>query len=274
MQAMAQTAARARIEEMSSPWALGDYDRFARELIWSLGPELVEACAIGPGRRVLDVATGTGNVAIRAAQAGAEVVAADLTRESLATGERNARELGLAIDWVQADAQALPFGDAEFDVVTSSFGAIFAPDHRAVAGELLRVCRPGGTIGMANFTPEGTAADFFGALAPHAPAPDPGAQPPVLWGSEEHVRDLFGDRVASLEMVPRTYVERHPGGPRGYCDFFYETFGPVIAIRAGAEDPDALDRDFLAFAERANQGPPGGPAEIPYEYVLVVARRR
>ena len=100
------------------------------------------------------------------------------------------------------------------------------------------------------------------------------AQPPVLWGSEEHVRDLFGDRVASLEMVRKTYVERHPGGPRGYCDFFYETFGPLIAIRAGAEDPEALDRDFLAFANRANQGPPGGPAEIPYEYLRVVARRR
>lgn len=273
-QAMAQTAARARIEEMSNPWALGDYDRFARELVWDLGPELVEACAIGPGQRVLDVAAGTGNVALRAAQAGARVVASDLTRESLAIGERNARELDLELEWVQADAQALPFADGEFDVVTSAIGAIFAPDHQAVADELLRVCRPGGTIGMVNFTPEGNAADFFGALAPYAPPPPPGALPPVLWGSEEHVRELFGDRVASLDMTRRTYVERRPGGPRGYCDFVYETFGPAIAIRAGAEDPEALDRDFLRFATRANQGSPGGPAEIAYEYLLVVARRR
>jgi ubiquinone/menaquinone biosynthesis C-methylase UbiE len=272
-QAMAETAARARIEEMSSPWALGDYDRFARELVWDLGPELVEACAIGPGQRVLDVAAGTGNVALRAAQAGAQVVASDVTRESLAVGERNARELGLEMDWVQADAQALPFANGEFDVVTSAVGAIFAPDHQAVADELLRVCRPGGMIGMVNFTPEGNAADFFGALAPYAPAPPPGALPPVLWGSEEHVRELFGNRVASLDMTRQTYVERRPGGPRGYCDFIYETFGPVIAIRAGAEDRQALDRDFLAFATRANQGAPGGPAEIAYEYLLVVARK-
>src|SRR5829696_261588 len=189
-QAIAKTAAQARIEEVSSPWALGDYDRFARELVWGLGPELVEACAIGPGERVLDVAAGTGNVALRAAQAGAQVVASDLTRESLAIGERHARELGLEIEWVQADAQALPFADGEFDVVASAVGAIFAPDHQAVADELMRVCRPGGTIGMVNFTPEGNAADFFGALAPYAPPPPPGALPPVLWGSEQHVREL------------------------------------------------------------------------------------
>lgn len=274
IQALAQTAARARIGEMSTPWALGDYDRFARELIWERGPELVEACEIGPRQRLLDVATGTGNVALRAAQAGADVVACDITTESLAVGERHARELGLDIEWVAGDAQSLPFPDAAFDVVTSSLGAIFAPDHRAVADELIRVCRPGGTIGMINFTPEGNGAAFFAALAPHAPPPPPGALAPVLWGSEQHVRTLFGDRVSSLEMTRRTYVERRPGGPRGYCDFFYETFGPVIALRAGAEDPQALDRDLLGFATRADEGPPGGPAEIPYEYLLVVARRR
>lgn len=274
MQAMAQTAALSRIEQMSSPWALGDYDRFARELVWDLGPQLVAACDVGPGQRVLDVAAGTGNVALRAAQAGADVVACDLTRECLAAGERNARELGLAIEWVQADAQALPFADAAFDVVMSSVGAIFAADHQAVADELIRVCRPGGTIGMINFTPEGAAADFFGALAAYAPPPPPGALPPVLWGSEEHVRKLFGNRLAALEMTRKTYVERRPGGPRGYCDFFYETFGPMIALRARAEHREALDRDFLAFATRANQGRPGGPAEIAYEYLLVVATKR
>lgn len=274
MQALAQTAAQARIDEMSTPWALGDYDRFARELIWDRGPELVEACEIGPRQRVLDVATGTGNVALRAAQAGADVVACDITTESLAVGERHARELGVDVEWVPADAQSLPFPEAAFDVVTSSLGAIFAPDHHAVADELIRVCRPGGTIGMINFTPEGNGAAFFAALGPYAPPPPPGALAPVLWGSEEHVRELFGDRLSSLETTRRTYVERRPGGPRGYCDFFYDTFGPVIALRAGAEDPEALDRDLLEFATRANEGTPGGPAEIPYEYLLVVARKR
>ena len=181
-------------------WQLGDYHRFAKATVWELGPVLVEACGIGPGQRVLDVATGTGNVAIRAAEAGAEVVASDLTPENFDPGRREARELGVELEWVEADAEALPFGDGEFDVVTSSLGAIFAPDHRKVADELLRVCRPGGTIGMVNFTPEGLAADFFAPFARYAPPPPPDALPPLLWGSEEHVRELFGDRVESLEL--------------------------------------------------------------------------
>jgi SAM-dependent methyltransferase len=272
--ALAESAARARINDVSSPWALGDYDRFARALVWDLGPDLVAAAGVGPGQRVLDVAAGTGNVALRAAQAGADVVACDLTAESLAIGERHARELGLEIRWVQADAQALPFADGEFDVVLSAVGAIFAPDHQAVADELLRVCRSSGTLAMLNFRPEGNAAGFFAALAAHAPAPPAGAQPPPLWGSEDHVRELLRDRVAALELTPRTYLERRPGGPRGYCDFFYETFGPLIALHAGAEDPDALDRDFLAFATGANRGAPGGDAVIEYEYALVLAEKR
>jgi SAM-dependent methyltransferase len=257
----------------TTPWALGDYDRFARTLIWDLGAELAAACAIGPGQRVLDVAAGTGNVALRAAEAGADVVASDLTEESLATGERRAREAGLALEWVVADAQALPFPDASFDVVTSAFGAIFAPDHAAVARELLRVCRPGGTIGLLAFTPQGNAAGFFGALAPYAPPQPPGAGLPLAWGDEAHVRDLLDPGTSSLRLTRRSYVERHPGGPAGYAAFVAETFGPIVAMRAAAADPAALDRDLLAFATAADTGPPGGPAEIPYEYLLVVAER-
>jgi SAM-dependent methyltransferase len=250
-----------------NPWALGDYDRFARALVWDFGPELVTACGIGPGQRVLDVAAGTGNVALRAAAAGASVVACDLTPESLAAGERKAR--GLDIAWVRADAQALPFADGEFDAVASAVGVIFAPDHRAAAGELLRVCRPGGTIGMINFRPGGVAERFFAALAPYAPD----GPSPLPWGDEASVHELLGAQ-ASLELTRRTYVERVPGGPEGYCDFYRETFGPVIALRAAADDPAALDRDLLTFATAANHGAPGGPAEITYEYLLVVARRR
>ena len=257
----------------TTPWALGDYDRFARALVWDLGAELVAACGVGPGQRVLDVAAGTGNVALRAAAAGADVVASDLTPESLATGERRAREAGIALEWVVADAQALPFADASFDVVTSALGAIFAPDQAAVARELLRVTRPGGTIGMVNFTPEGNAAGFFGALAPYAPPLPPGAGNPLRWGDAAHVEALLGRGTSGLRTARRTYVERHPGGPAGYAAFVGETFGPVIAMREATDDPAALDRDLLAFAAAADTGPPGGPAEIPYEYLLVVAER-
>src|SRR5918994_1130284 len=162
-------------------WALGDYHRFAKETIWELGEVLVRACGIAAGQRVLDVAAGTGNTAIRAAETGAEVVASDLTPENFEAGRLEARAHGGELDWVGADAGNLPSEDSEFDVVTSSFGAIFAPDHRAVADEMLRVCRQGATIGMLNFTPEGLISGFFGALAPYMPPSPPEALPPPLW---------------------------------------------------------------------------------------------
>lgn len=261
---------------MRSMWAAGDYHRFAKATVWRMGPVLVEACGISAGQRVLDVAAGTGNTAIRAAQAGAEVVASDLTPENFEAGRREAAAAGVELDWVEADAEALPFADDEFDVVTSSFGAPFAPHHQAVADELVRVCRPGGTIGMLNFTPEGLLQEFLEVMAPYAPPP-PGAEPPTLWGSEEHVRELFGDRVSALEMTRDTYVERAEG-PAAYRDLVRQTFGPVTAAyETLAGDPPRLaelDRDFLAFCERANEGPPDGPAEYRYEYLLVVARKR
>jgi SAM-dependent methyltransferase len=257
-------------------WALGDYHRFAKATVWELGPILVEACGISPRHRVLDVAAGTGNTALRAAEAGAEVVASDLTPENFDAGRREAEAHGVELEWVEADAEALPFADAEFDVVTSSFGAIFAPNHQAVADQMLRVCRPGGTIGILAFTPEGLISDFFGALAPYAPPPPPGALPPPLWGSEEHVRELFGDRLDSLGVTRGEYVER-ADSPADYCELFKRTFGPVVAIYGSLVDqPDriaALDRDFLEFATRSNRGASDGPAEYHYEYLLVVARK-
>jgi SAM-dependent methyltransferase len=260
--------------QAGTPWALGDYHRFAKQTVWEVGPILVRACGITAGQRVLDVAAGTGNVAIRAAEAGAHVTASDLTEENFAAGAAEAGARGVELDWVQADAQRLPFADGAFDVVTSAFGAIFGPDQQAVADELVRVCRPGGTIGMANFTPDGLGADFFGLFGPYLPPSD--APSPLLWGDEDHVRGLFGDRVSALEMTRTSYVERSPGGPAEYCALFKETFGPTVALYAGLADrPEqvaALDRDFLAFAERVDQGPPGGPAEYLYEYLLVVAR--
>lgn len=258
-------------------WALGDYHRFATQTVWELGPVLVEACGIGPGQRVLDVAAGTGNVAIRAAEAGAKVVASDLTPENFEAGRREARARDVELEWAQADAEALPFENGEFDVVTSSFGAIFAPDHQAVADELVRVCRPGGTIGMINFQPRGVAATFFETLGRFSPPAPDGDLPPTAWGSEEHVRELFGDRVKSLEVRPGEYVER-ASSPAEYRELFKTSFGPVIALYESlAEQPEraaGLDREFLDFATRMNRGPAEGPAEYPYEYVLVTARKR
>jgi ubiquinone/menaquinone biosynthesis C-methylase UbiE len=285
-------AALARLEEMGGSvstrersdntaaqalWALGDYHRFATTLVWELGPVLVEACGISADDRVLDVAAGTGNVAIRAAEAGAQVVASDITPENLEAGRLEARTRGVELDWVEADAEALPFDDGEFDVVTSSLGAIFAPDHQRVADELLRVCRPGGRIGMLNFTPEGLAGEFFGVFAPYMPAPPPHSSPPTMWGSEEHVRGLFGSRVEQLELTRDEYVEM-AASPEDYCAFFKETFGPAVAVYASlADQPDReaeLDRTFLEFATRSNSGTSSGSAEYRYEYLLVIARKR
>jgi len=137
---------------------------------------------------------------------------------------------GMELEWIEADAQALPFGDGEFDVVTSCFGAMFAPDHQAVADELLRVCRPGGTIGSIAFTPDGLGGEFFELVSRYAPPPPPEAQPPVLWGSEDHVRRLLGDRVDRLDMTRGKYVER-AASPAAYVDLFRQTFGPLSAPR-------------------------------------------
>jgi ubiquinone/menaquinone biosynthesis C-methylase UbiE len=258
-------------------WALGDYHRFARELVWEVGAVVVDACDVVPGKRVLDVAAGSGNVAIQAAQRGADVVASDLTPENFAAGRAEAARAGIELEWVEADAEALPFADAEFDVVTSCFGVMFAPDHAAVANELVRVCRPGGTIGLASFVPRGTSAAFFELFARHAPPPPEGALPPVLWGDERHVRGLLADRVASLDLTRQTYVERAKS-PAAYRRLFTEAFGPLIALRrALASDPEraaALDRDLEDFTVRRNEGAPGGPAEYVYEYLLAVARTR
>jgi SAM-dependent methyltransferase len=299
---MAEAAALARIEEMRersgqmtiadpangptavsaddlkaasrAAWALGDYHSFAKATVWELGPVLVEACGISAGQRVLDVAAGSGNVAIRAAEAGAEVVASDLTPENFEAGRREARQRRIELAWVEADAEALPFDDDAFDVVTSSLGVIFAPDHQAVTQELVRVCRAGGTIGMINFTPE--IDRFLAIFAPYGPPPPPGPTP-GLWGSAEHVRDLFGDRLESLELSRGSYVERAES-PRAYCELFKRTFGPVASIYASLVDqPERaaeLDREFLEFATHANRGAPGAPAEYRYDYLLVVACKR
>ncbi len=230
-------------------WASGDHPSMVETFLLPLGPRLVEACGIGPKMEVLDVAAGTGNAALPASRAGADVTASDLTPELLEAGRHRAEAEGLTLDWVEADAENLPFDDASFDVVMSSIGAMFAPHHQDVADELVRVCRPGGTIGLLSWTPAGQIGALLRAIGPFAPPPPSGAQPPPLWGSEDHLAELFGDRVCFRTLTRDALEITAFEQPRDFGTHFKARYGPTIAGQANArrngreaEFEDALDR--------------------------------
>ena len=254
-------------------WAMGDYASVASDVVGDLGPVLVEASGITSGEKVLDVAAGSGNASIPAAEAGAEVVASDLTPELLEAGRLQAGDR-LSITWEEGDAEALPYEDSSFDAVISCLGAMFAPHHQEAADELVRVCRPDGRIGLLSWTPEGFIGQMFATMKPYAPPPPPGAQPPPLWGSEEHVRGLLGDRVRDITATRRTLVVDNFKTPEEFREYFKNVYGPTIAVYSfNAEDADkvaALDRDLDALAERF--GVSEGPME--WEYLVVTAVRR
>ncbi|MBW3609446.1 MAG: class I SAM-dependent methyltransferase [Actinobacteria bacterium] len=257
-------------------WAAGDYPAMVETFLLPVGPRLVEACGISPGARVLDVAAGTGNASIPAARTGASVTASDLTPELLEAGRRTAEADGLELEWVEADAEHLPFDETSFDVVMSSIGVMFAPHHQDAADELVRVCRPGGTIGLLSWTPEGMLGALFATMKPFAPPPPPGAQPPPLWGSEEHLAALFGDRVQfhtlERDVLEITAFER----ARDYGEHFKAYYGPTIAARANAardgreaEFDEALER----FCDEWNRGTTDR-ARFEKEYLVAVGTRR
>jgi SAM-dependent methyltransferase len=246
-------------------WALGDYHAVATDLIAPLGPRLVAASGIGPGQHVLDVAAGTGNAAVPAARTGADVVASDITAELLEIGRRSAPDLD--IDWRQDDAQALPYDDGQFDAAISCVGVMFAPRHQDAADELVRVVRPDGRIGLLSWTPEGFIGQMFKTMKPYAPAPPAGAQPPPLWGSEEHVIGLLGDRVTDVEVRrEKLPVDLFATGAE-FRDFFKATYGPTIMVyRTIAADPARvaeLDAALAALGEGARE----------WEYLLLTASR-
>jgi SAM-dependent methyltransferase len=203
------------------------------------------------------------------------VTATDLTPELLEVGERDARERGLEIEWLTADATALPFADASYDVVMSSIGAMFAPHHEAVASELVRVCRPGGTIGQLSWTPEGMIGALFRTIGPFAPPPPPGAQPAPLWGSEAHVRELLGEHV-TFSTLERDVLEvtafTHP---HDYGEHFKERYGPTIVARRNAVSHGReaeFDAALDAFCDEWNLGV-AGSARFQMEYLLAVGTR-
>lgn len=257
-------------------WALGDYPTLAAEIIPHLGAALVEACEVGHGELVLDVAAGSGNAAIPAALAGARVVACDLTPELLESGRVQAEQWGAEVQWREADAEALPFADDEFDTVLSCLGVMFAPHHQASADELVRVCRPGGTIGLLSWTPEGFIGQMFATMKPYAPPPPPGAQPPPLWGREDHVRTLLGDRVTDITATRQTVRIDRFADPETFRDYFKARYGPTIAAYRGiAGDLDrvaTLDHDLTELARRHDRGV--GATVMDWEYLLLTARKQ
>ncbi|MFC7531187.1 class I SAM-dependent methyltransferase [Actinoplanes sp. GCM10030250] len=260
-------------EKHRAMWASGDYSAVASEIVAPLGPVLVAAAGIGPGTTVLDVGAGTGNASIPAALAGATVTASDLTPSLLAVGEREAAARDAKVLWREADAEALPFADGEFDAVISCIGVMFAPHHSEAAGELLRVCRVGGTIGLINWTPEGFIGQMFATMKPYAAPPPPGVQPPPRWGDPAHLAELFGDAVSGVKVERRVLrVERFGGGAE-FRDYFKARYGPTIAVYKNIEgDPGrvaALDEELAELGRRHDVG--GGAME--WEYLIYTAQR-
>ncbi|HEX2393043.1 MAG TPA: class I SAM-dependent methyltransferase [Solirubrobacterales bacterium] len=233
-------------------WSEGDFAMVAA-LVNMVSEELAEALEILPDERVLDVACGSGNGALAAARrAWGNSVGCDFVPALLQRGRERAAAERLEVEFVEADAQELPFEDASFDVAMSIFGAMFAPDQERTAAELLRVVKPGGRIGMANWTPDGEVAKLFMTVAKYAPPP-PGVQPPVLWGTEERVRELFGDGIAELRVEVRPSRQAFRSADH-YIEFFRTYFGPMKTAfeRAGAENQAAFEADLRNFLNEAN----------------------
>jgi ubiquinone/menaquinone biosynthesis C-methylase UbiE len=253
-------------------WSEGDFSMVAGTVL-IVGEELCESVDILPGERVLDVACGSGNATLPAARrAWGNTVGVDYVPELLERGRERAAAERLEVEFVEGDAENLPFEDASFDVVVSTFGAMFAPNQQKAADELLRVCKPGGRIGMANWTPDGYVGQMFGTTVKHAPPP-PGVQPPILWGTEDRLHELFGDGISDLQIEPKDCVFRFHSADH-WLEFFRRYFGPtkVAFERVGEEGEQALTSDLKELIARFNTA--GDRAmRVPSQYLEVVATR-
>ncbi len=253
-------------------WASGDYAVIGTTL-QLVGEQLAEACDLRCDERVLDVAAGNGNATLAAARRGAKVTSTDYVASLLERGADRARAEGLAVKFQAADAEALPFDDASFDAVLSTFGVMFAPDHAKSAAELARVCRPGGRIGLANWTPSGFIGQLFKVLGKHVPPPA-GVQSPSLWGTEAHLKQLFGERAAAIAITPRHFNFRYRS-PAHFIEVFRTWYGPVHKAFAAlpAEGAAALERDLTELMNGLNRAGPDSLV-IPSEYLEIVVTRR
>jgi len=253
-------------------WGSGDYAVIGTTL-QIVGESLAEACDLRCDERVLDVAAGNGNATLAAARRGCAVTSTDYVGSLLERGAERARAERLEVSFQVADVESLPFADASFDAVVSTFGVMFAPDHVRSAAEMARVCRPGGRIGLANWTPDGFIGQLFKVLGRHV-APPAGVTPPSKWGVESHVRELFGRRLAAIAVVPRTFSFRYRSAAH-FVDVFRTWYGPVHKAFASLppDQAEALQRDLIELLERSNRAGPDSLV-VPSEYLEIVARLR
>ena len=253
-------------------WASGDYAVIGTTL-QIVGEQLAEACDLRTGEQVLDVAAGNGNATLAAARRGCMVTSTDYVAALLDRGSERARAERLDVKFQVADVEALPFGDASFDVVLSTFGVMFAPDHASAAREMARVCRPGGRIGLANWTPDGFIGRMFKVLGRHLPPPA-GVQPPSLWGTEAHLQALFDERVANIEATQRIFNFRYRSAAH-FIDVFRTWYGPVhkaFAALAGAKAA-ALEHDLVELLDGMNRAGPQSLV-VPSDYLEALVTLR
>lgn len=254
-------------------WALGDYALMTEEVMAPLGPILVAATGIGPRDRVLDVAAGSGNISLSAAKTGARVVSTDLIPELMQRSRDRAAEEGLQLDYREANAQALPFGDGEFDTVMSAIGVQFTPDHQRAANELIRVCRPGGTIGVISWTAEGFFGRMLSIIRPYRPSLSPAVPPAPLWGREGYVTGLLGDGVRDIRTSRGMLQVNRFDGAGAVRDYFKNHYGPMIEAYANISHNRVLSAELDAqLTELAQQHLDDGTME--WEYLLLTARKR
>jgi ubiquinone/menaquinone biosynthesis C-methylase UbiE len=253
-------------------WALGDYALMAEEVMAPLGPVLVRATGIGRGKRVLDVAAGSGNISLPAAATGADVVSSDLTPELLARSSARAAAQRLTIDYREANAHALPFGDDEFDVVVSAIGVQFAPDQQRAADELVRVCRPGGTIGVISWTPEGFFGRMLATIRPYRPSLSHPVPPAALWGREGYVSGLFGHRVGHITTGRGLLHVIRFDDADAVHHYFKNHYGPTIEAYANIGHnrvlSDELDAQLIELAQQYLTN-----GTMHWEYLLLTAEK-
>ena len=259
-------------ERQRATWASGDYAMIGTTL-QIVGESLCEAVELRAGSKVLDVAAGNGNCSLAAARRWCDVTSTDYVPALLEAGRRRAEAEGLPIQFQEADAESLPFADGAFDVVLSSFGVMFTPDHPRAAQEMLRVCRRDGRIGLANWTPRGFIGRLFAIVGRHVPPPA-GLTSPARWGAEDHIDELFRDGAAAIQVTSRNFVFRYRS-PEHWIDVFRSWYGPVHkAFAALPEDGQRVfEADLLALIAEANVSG-DSTMVVPAEYVEVVIRRK